>query len=158
MPRSRARRSHGGQDCAAKFAAEPEKVTAMSRKSVIQLVPTPPGRGDASDLRYRLLMAALGSSEEVNPLLVGPDAPTYDPAAAVEAEVEAESALIQANQDLPSAESRAVERSDVTGLEGQPSLSLVRPQAPSPLPVRNTADETAAPAGIAPLPHPLKRR
>jgi hypothetical protein len=114
----------------------------MSRKSVIQLVQTPAGRRDASDLRYRLLMAALGSSEEVNPLLAV-----------------AESAPVHANQNVPSAEPRTVERPAVAGLEGQaPSLSLVRPQTPSPLPVRNTGNETPAPASAAPLPHPPKRR
>ena len=40
----------------------------MSRSSVIRLVPTPP-IGRAADLRYRLLMAALGAKEETNPLL-----------------------------------------------------------------------------------------
>ena len=40
----------------------------MSRNSVIRLVPTPP-IGRAADLRYRLLMAALGAKEETNPLL-----------------------------------------------------------------------------------------
>ncbi|HTO43942.1 MAG TPA: hypothetical protein VML56_07690 [Burkholderiales bacterium] len=40
----------------------------MSRSSVIKLVPTPP-IGRAADLRYRLLMAALGAKDEANPLL-----------------------------------------------------------------------------------------
>jgi hypothetical protein len=40
----------------------------MSRSSVIKLVPTSP-IGRAADLRYRLLMAALGAKEETNPLL-----------------------------------------------------------------------------------------
>jgi len=54
-----------------------EKVTSMSRNSIIRIVPTPPiGRGGSSDLRYRLLMAALGSKEETNPLL--PDATGAD--------------------------------------------------------------------------------
>jgi hypothetical protein len=130
----------------------------MSRKSVIQLVPTPPARGDASDLRYRLLMAALGSSEEVNPLLVSPDAPPYETSETAEADTEAESAAVHATQSVPPIEPRAVERSGVTGLEGQPSLSLVRPQTPSPPSVPNTADETGAPAGVALLPRPPKRR
>ena len=43
----------------------------MSRSSVIRLVPTPP-IGRAADLRYRLLMAALGAKEETNPLLSEP--------------------------------------------------------------------------------------
>jgi hypothetical protein len=129
----------------------------MSRKSVIQLVPAPTGRGDASDLRYRLLMAALGSSDEVNPLLVSPDA-HYDAGEAAEADTVAEALPIHANQSAPSAEPRAVERSGVAGLEGQPSLSLVRPQAPSPQPVRNTINETSAPAGAGSLPRPPKRR
>jgi len=43
----------------------------MSRNSVIKLVPTSP-IGRAADLRYRLLMAALGAKEETNPLLAGP--------------------------------------------------------------------------------------
>ena len=43
----------------------------MSRSSVIKLVPTSP-IGRAADLRYRLLMAALGAKEETNPLLSGP--------------------------------------------------------------------------------------
>jgi len=43
----------------------------MSRNSVIRLVPTPP-IGRAADLRYRLLMAALGAKEEANPLLADP--------------------------------------------------------------------------------------
>jgi hypothetical protein len=43
----------------------------MSRSSVIKLVPTPP-IGRAADLRYRLLMAALGAKEEANPLLSEP--------------------------------------------------------------------------------------
>jgi len=124
----------------------------MSRKSVIQLVPAPTGCGDASDLRYRLLMAALGSSDEVNPLLVRPDAP---PDNADEADAVAESALLHANQNLPSAEPRAVERSDGAELGSQP-LSLVRPQTPSPAPMRTT--EAPASAGAAPVPRPLKRR
>ncbi|HTS54638.1 MAG TPA: hypothetical protein VMH26_15290 [Burkholderiales bacterium] len=42
----------------------------MSRSSIIRIVPTPPPcRSSASDLRYRLLMAGLGSEEETNPLL-----------------------------------------------------------------------------------------
>jgi hypothetical protein len=42
----------------------------MSRSSIVRIVPVPPPcRGGASDLRYRLLMAALGSNEETNPLL-----------------------------------------------------------------------------------------
>jgi hypothetical protein len=129
----------------------------MSRKSVIQLVPAPTGRGDASDLRYRLLMAALGSSDEVNPLLVAPDAP-HDADEPAEADTAAESAPAHANQNGPSAEPRAVERSGVAGLEGHPSLSLVRPQAASPQPVRNTGNETGAPAGAGSLPCPPKRR
>jgi hypothetical protein len=49
----------------------------MSRNSIIRIVPArPPCRGSASDLRYRLLMAALGSKEETNPLL--PDATSAD--------------------------------------------------------------------------------
>lgn len=140
------------------IAAEPEKVTAMSRKSVIQLVPTPPGRGDASDLRYRLLMAALGSSEEANPLLVSPDARPYDADETAEADTDAESVPVHANQNVPSTEPRAVERPGVGGLEGQASLTLVRPQTPSPLPPRNTADETAPAAGVAALARPPKRR
>ena len=43
----------------------------MSRSSVIKLVPTPP-IGRAADLRYRLLMAALGAKDETNPLLSEP--------------------------------------------------------------------------------------
>ena len=51
----------------------------MSRNSIIRIVPTPaPCRGSASDLRYRLLMAGLGSEEEANPLL--PDATGADEA------------------------------------------------------------------------------
>jgi hypothetical protein len=129
----------------------------MSRKSVIQLVPAPTGCGDASDLRYRLLMAALGSSDEVNPLLVRPDAPPDD---ADEADAVAEFALLPANQNLPSAEPRAVERSDGAEPGSQPPpLSLVRPQTPSPAPMRTTATrEAPGPAGAAPLPRPPKRR
>ena len=37
----------------------------MSRSSVIRLVPTPP-IGRAADVRYRLLMAALGAREEAS--------------------------------------------------------------------------------------------
>jgi len=131
----------------------------MSRKSVIQLVPTPAGRHDASDLRYRLLMAALGSNEEVNPLLAGPVADPYDADDTATADTVAESAPVHAKQNVPSAEPRAVERPAVAGLEGQaPSLSLVRPQTPSPLPGRNTGNETPASASAAPLPRPPKRR
>jgi hypothetical protein len=130
----------------------------MSRKSVIQLVPAPTGRGDASDLRYRLLMAALGSSDEVNPLLAGPNVPPHDADEVAEVDTIAESAPPHVNQNAPSAEPRAVERSGVAGLEGQPSLSLVRPQTPSPQPVRNTGNETGAPAGAESLPRPHKRR
>ena len=129
----------------------------MSRKSVIQLVPAPTGCGDASDLRYRVLMAALGSSDEVNPLLAGPNAPHDADEGAGDAV--AESVPAHPDQNVPSAEPRAVERSGVAGLEGQPpSLSLVRPQAPSPVPQRNTANEAPAPAGGTPLPRPPKRR
>lgn len=139
----------------AKFAAEPEKVTALSRKSVIQLVPAPTGRGNASDLRYRLLMAALGASDEENPLLVGPDAPAREVDEVVGADATAESAPAHANQNAPSVEPSGVERSSGTGPEGQPpSLSLVRSQAPSRLPAPNAASETPAPAGAAPLPRP----
>src|SRR5262245_29509751 len=63
---ARAHHSHttgGWYSCAAL-----EKVTSMSRSSVIKLVPTSP-IGRAADLRYRLLMAALGAKEEANPLL-----------------------------------------------------------------------------------------
>jgi len=45
----------------------------MSRSSVIKLVPTSP-IGRAADLRYRLLMAALGAKEETNPLVSETDA------------------------------------------------------------------------------------
>ena len=128
----------------------------MSRKSVIQLVPAPTGCGDASDLRYRLLMAALGLGDEVNPLLVGPDAPPDD---ADELDAPVESAPVHANQNLASAEPRAVERSDGAELGSQPPLSLVRPQTPSPAPMRTTATrEAPAPVGAAPPPRPPKRR
>jgi hypothetical protein len=133
----------------------------MSRKSVIQLVPTPAGCGDASDLRYRLLMAALGSGEEANPLLAGPDSLSYpyDADETPEANTVAESAPVHSSQDVPAAEPRAVEGSGVAGLESHaPALSLVRPQAPPPLPVRNTGSETPAPAGATPLQRPPKRR
>jgi hypothetical protein len=131
---------------------EPEKVTAMSRKSVIQLVPAPAGRGDASDLRYRLLMAALGSGEEANPLLSGPDIPAdlYDAGATAKADTVPESAPIHPNQDVPAPEPRPVDGSGVAGPESHaPALSLVRPQAP-PL-LRNTGSETPVPAGATPL-------
>lgn len=130
----------------------------MSRKSVIQLVPTPAGCGDASDLRYRLLMAALGSSEEPNPLLAGLDAPRYDANETPEEDALAESAPVHANQNVPSAEPRAVEGSGVAGLEHAPALSLVRPQAPPLLPVRNTGNQTPAAASSTLLPRPPKRR
>jgi hypothetical protein len=131
----------------------------MSRKSVIQLVPAPTGCGDASDLRYRLLMAALGSSDEVNPLLVGPDAPPHEADEAAEADPETESAPVHASQNVPTAEPHAVEGSGVAGAEARaPALSLVRQQSPSPLPARNTGNETPAPGSTVLLPHPPKRR
>ena len=129
----------------------------MSRKSVIQLVQAPTGCGDASDLRYRLLMAALGSSDEVNPLLVGPEVP---PDPGDEADAVAESAPLHANENLPSAGPRAVERSYGAEPGSQPPpLSLVQQQTPSPAPIRTTTTrEAPVPAGAAPLPRPPKRR
>jgi hypothetical protein len=138
------------------FAAEPEKVTAMSRKSVIQLVPTPAGRSDASDLRYRLLMAALGSGEEANPLLTGPNAPSYGAdEAAQEDAVADDAAPVHVNQSDP----RSAEGSGAAGLDGHaPGLSLVRPQAPLPRPAGHTGNETPAPVSSASLQRPPKRR
>jgi hypothetical protein len=133
-------------------AAKPEKVTAMSRKSVIQLVPAPTGCGDASDLRYRLLMAALGSSDEANPLLAVPGA--IDPSPHTVAESPAGS-----EQDVPLAEARAVERMTVAEFEGQAiPLSVVRAQAPSPVSAHKAATEASAPAGDEPVSRPSKRR
>jgi hypothetical protein len=140
------RRALGGQS-----AAKPEKVTAMSRKSVIQLVPAPSGCGDASDLRYRLLMAALGSSEEANPLLAVPDAVD-------ESNTVAESPA-DSDQNVPPPEARAVERVPVAEFEGQAiQLSVVRAQAPSPASASKTATEASAPVGDAPVSRPPKRR
>jgi hypothetical protein len=140
-------RALGGQS-----AAEPEKVTAMSRKSVIQLIPVPSGCGDASDLRYRLLMAALGSSDEANPLLAVPDA-------VQESNTVAESS-IGSDQDVRATEVRVVERVAVAELEGEGQaiqLSVVRAQAPSPTSAR-TATELPAQPGDAPMSRPPKRR
>jgi len=96
---------------------------------------------------------------EGGPLLAGPGAAPYDTDETAAADTVAESAPVQANQNVPPVEPRAVERPAVAGLEGQaPSLSLVRPQTPSPLPARNTGNETPAPASAAPLPRPPKRR
>jgi hypothetical protein len=127
----------------------------MSRKSVIQLVPAPISRGNASDLRYRLLMAALGSSEEVNPLLVAPDAAD----GAVEAPETVAASPAHANQAIPGAEPHAVEQLAVAEHEEQAAPpSLVRPPAPSPATPHKTATEAPAAAGGTPVPRAPKRR
>ena len=124
----------------------------MSRKSVIQLVPAPTGCGDASDLRYRLLMAALGASDEANPLLAVPDASEQSPHAVVES-------AAGSDQDVPLTEPRTVEPATMAELEGQAiTLSVVRAQAPSPASAQKTATEASSPAGNAPVSRPSKRR
>lgn len=122
----------------------------MSRKSVIQLVPAPISRGNASDLRYRLLMAALGSSEEVNPLLVAPE----DAAKGGDDVPETVAASVaDANQAIPPGDPPAVESLAVAEHEDQAvPITLVRPPAPSPAAPHET--ET----GGVPVPRPAKRR
>ncbi len=121
----------------------------MSRKSVIQLVPAPISRGNASDLRYRLLMAALGSSEEANPLLIAPDAAQ----GADEAHETVAASPTDADEAIPAAEPHAVEQLAVAEHEDQAiPLALARPPAPSPAAPHKTA------TGAVPVPRPAKRR
>jgi hypothetical protein len=134
----------------------------MSRKSVIQLVPAPITRGNASDLRYRLLMAALGSSEEVNPLLLA--AESID--GAIEPP-ETAASPDHPNQTISAAELNTLEDLAVAKLEGQAlPVTLGEPAAPSPAvqpPASSqapdkTATEAPAVAGRTPLPRAPRRR
>jgi len=130
----------------------------MSRKSVIQLVQVPAACGDASDLRYRLLMAALGSGDEDNPLLTTRDIAdgAEEPA---EAETQAEIAPEQPAPNASAVDPRSTERPVVAGQEAPArSLSVVRGQAPSPPAVRKTATAESVPASGAPVPRPPKPR
>jgi len=134
----------------------------MSRKSVIQLVPAPVSRGNASDLRYRLLMAALGSSEEVNPLLLAAEA-----ADGANESPEAAASPDHSDQAIPAAEPHDVEHLAVAEREDQAiPVTLRQPPAPrsaaqppaSSTAPNKTATEVPAAAGSAPLPRAPRRR
>jgi hypothetical protein len=119
----------------------------MSRKSVIQLVPAPVNRGNASDLRYRLLLAALGSSEEVNPLLI-----VADSADGADETLETVACPPDdANRTIAPTEPHAVEHIAVAEHENQATPpSSMQPPAPHKTATRAT--------GGVPLPQPSKRR
>jgi len=132
----------------------------MSRKSVIQLVPEPVSRGNASDLRYRLLMAALGASEETNPLLLADAAEDANQAPNGSASPDSLS------QATPAAEPHAIEPLAVAEHEDQAiSVTFVKSPAPSTAaeppaarPPNNTETQMPAATGRTPLPRAPKRR
>ena len=123
----------------------------MSRKSVIQLVSAPISRGNASDLRYRLLMAALGASEDANPLLIVSEGDDNPEEALETAAVSADHAEPMISPGEHAVEHVVEHKDQATSANFEPPPELSAPQ-------RKTATGAPTATGGTPVPRASKRR